>query len=132
MAHDWSSEGFDWRDASLDEALAADWLRNERLWRRGRGRGRQVPEGYNLDLDAWANQLVETDLDPERGWQLVLTMVGMAEDDEDLRAIGDGPLWLLRRNHAGFLPRITDRATQDPKLHRALQVTESWGPLRPD
>lgn len=127
MAIDWGAEGFDWRDTSLDEALAAEWLQNERLWRRGHGRGRRVPEGYNLDVDGWARQLVETDLDPERGWQLVFAMVRKAEDDEDLRVIGDGPLYLLIRNHTSFVPMVTQRAAEDPRLQKALQVVESWG-----
>ena len=127
MTIDWGAEGFDWGDTSLDESLAVEWLQNERLWRRGNtGRGR-VPEGYNLDIDGWARELVETDLDPERGWQLVLNMVRKAEDNEDLRQIGDGPLYLLVRNHPEFLQRVQEAAGGDPRLQKALDATESWG-----
>ena len=31
-SHDWSDSGVDWRDATRDPYLAADWLVNNRSW----------------------------------------------------------------------------------------------------
>jgi hypothetical protein len=83
---DWSNDGIDWRDATHDAAMASDWLRNQRLglehvrlhprprgWYdldlEGKMRlGAGLPDGYDLDLDARMLELLQQDLDPERGW----------------------------------------------------------------
>jgi hypothetical protein len=129
MGVDWGADTFDWRNSSLDKVLATEWLRNERLWRGlPRARHPRVPDGYDLAFDGWARELVMSDLDPERGWRLVLLMVESAEDDKDLSEIGDGPLYELLKNHEEFLPRARDGASTDPRFRKALDATTSWNP----
>ena len=120
-SEDWSFEGVDWRDATKDAIMARDWLANERLYR---GRGPGVPAGYNLDLDARVLELVLTDLDPERGWHLVLTLLGMAEDKEDFTKVAIGPLETFVREHGhAFYDRIDERVQSDEAFRRAVMMT---------
>ncbi|MBV8528973.1 MAG: hypothetical protein JOZ75_11710 [Candidatus Dormibacteraeota bacterium] len=120
-SEDWSDEGVDWRDATKDASMARDWIANERLYR---GHGPAVPAGYNMDLDARVLELVLTDLDPERGWSLVLMFLGMTEDEEDFKTVAIGPLETFVREHGdAFYDRIDERVQADEAFRRAVMMT---------
>jgi hypothetical protein len=125
---DWSSGGVDWRDAAEDDRMARDWLRNERLWHDNRGPAEKVPPGYDLALDARVSELVQTDLDPERAWNLLMALFRSASDERDVAAIALGPLDMFVRNHGdAFYARIDLLAKTDVSFLAALQKTlEGW------
>ncbi len=118
MKVDWGADDFEWRDTSLDERLAIEWLENERLWRNRPTCSKGVPAGYDLDLEGWALQLVMGDLDPERAWRLVMTLVQHASDEQDLSNIGIGPPESLLRNHAEITSRVRAAAETDLRLSK--------------
>jgi hypothetical protein len=128
---DWTSDGIDWNDASQDEQMARGWLHNERRWR-DKGYGpKSVPAGYDLDLDGRVRELVQTELDPERGWNLLMMMFRLAADDEDIKAIALGPLDEFVRNHGdAFYERIDKRTEEDYKFRSALASTLGGWPGR--
>jgi hypothetical protein len=127
----WSSGGEDWRDAGLDARLATEWLRNERLWGDGRPHCEGIPAGYDLDLDARVSELVQTDLDPERGWRLLLTLLRLAEDERDIAAVALGPLETFVRNHGDTMYQHIDRlAKPHTRLLAALERTTGGWPGR--
>ena len=117
---EWDPENFDWRDDSLDEQLAKDWLANERLWW---GQDPKVmPDGYDLNVAGWAQELVQTDLAPERGWRLILRALNLALDDGERSHTAITLLETFLREHAeAFLPQIESAAKADPRFVTALR-----------
>jgi hypothetical protein len=131
---DWSENGVDWRDATHDEEMARNWLRNRRL---GIEHARQHPrppgfyaldadarfklltnqglaDGYDLDLDARVLELLQQDLDPERGWGLVLTLLQLSQDSTDRVIVMDAMLTFVRNHRDAFYDRIVGRLASEP------------------
>jgi hypothetical protein len=142
---DWSSEGIDWRDAAYDPAMASDWLLNQRLgldhvrlYPRPEGwysldfeekmrQGAGLPDGYDLDLDDRVLELLQTDLDPERGWRLVLTLLEIAQDSEDRDSVLDAVLTFVRNHHDAFYNRIVERLGVDPFYEPLVaRIQQGW------
>jgi hypothetical protein len=126
---DWSSSGIDWRDATRDADMARGWLENERRWRNHDRAAKGVPAGYDLDLDARVQELAATDLDPERGWRLVLSLLSLAEDDRDVSVIGMGPLREFVRFHGHtFSDRIEKEEHSNAHFRRGLETATALWP----
>ena len=89
------------------EEWAAIWLRYE-------------SEKRNEDFWAW-DELTWTVADaPERAWPVILELVRQATD-EQLGAIGAGPIEQLVQNHvAAFVDRIEAQVFRDPRFQEAL------------
>jgi hypothetical protein len=107
---DWSSDGVDWRDESLDDAMARDWLR--------------ATHGPNLvATDVWDRvlELTQTDLDPPRGWRLTKRLVELADGDEELWNVGAEALANIVRNHEKLVAVELEHLYQtDPKWRQAF------------
>ena len=131
-SEDWSGRGVDWRDTSKDERMAKDWIQNERLHSPAATAEQRIPDGYSLDLDDRVRELVLTDLDPERGWRLVLTLLRLAEDDAALTNVALGPLETFVTNHRDqFHGQIRRQAREDARFRQALSKTlTGWTALR--
>lgn len=111
MRHDWSSEGVDWRDESMDEEMARDWLR-----------GTHDPDSGDRDrVFSRVFELVESNLDPPRGWRLTKKLVELAHDDNELFEIGSRVLAMLVTWHEDLVGvELADLARSDPKYRQAL------------
>jgi len=117
---DWSGRGVDWRDATKDTEMAQDWLANERLWGASRD---AVPAGYDLDIIDRVRELTMGDLDRDRGWRLIVTLLHLAADDRDLGNVARQPLEEFIREHGdAFYDQIDQLATSDPRVQRALTM----------
>jgi len=117
-------------DDGTDQALAAAWLANERLWLRHDPDLRSVPDGYDIDLKGQVLELMQTALDPLRGARLVLKLLELAEDESDLRSIGSDPLETLLRNHADRFAAWADQlAGSSPRFRAALGHSYPHGPV---
>jgi hypothetical protein len=142
---DWSSTGVDWRDATHDSAMASDWLRNQRLGREHvrlhpRPRGwyaldleekmrlsAGLPDGYDLDLDARVLELLQQDLDAERGWRLVLTLLQLPQSSEDRISVMDAVLTFVRNHRDAFYDRILERLGSEPFYQPLVaRIQQGW------
>ena len=142
---DWSGDGIDWRDATHAAAMASDWLRNQRLGREHvrlhpRPRGwydldleekmrlsSGLPDEYDLDLDARVLELLQEDLDPERGWRLLLTLLQLPQDSEDRVSVMDAVLTFVRNHRDAFYDRILDRLGPEPFYqHLVTRIQQGW------
>lgn len=112
--------------------MAKDWIQNERLHVGAATGGERIPQGYSLDLDQRVRELVFTDLDPERAWRLVLTLLRLAEDDADVTNVALGPLETFVTNHGDqFHKQIRRQGREDARFRRALAKTlTGWTALR--
>jgi hypothetical protein len=116
-----TAEGFDGSDEGLDQALAAAWLENERLYVRPNPDDHSLPDGYDVNIQGQVLELMQTDLDPLRGARLVLKLLALAEDEGDLGSIGRGPLETLVRNHSDYFAAWADQlAETNPRFRAAL------------
>jgi hypothetical protein len=110
MGLDWSSGGVDWRDESLDDAMARDWLR--------------ATHGTNfVATDVWDRvlELTQSDLDPPRGWRLTKRLVQLAESDKELWNVGADALANMVRNHEKLVAvELEQLYRTDPKWRRAF------------
>ncbi|MDQ6945732.1 MAG: hypothetical protein M3256_05520 [Actinomycetota bacterium] len=82
---------------------------------------------------AWEVMADLADDDPERGWALLLRVIGLADmEGEALCAAGSDCLENLFRNHRPrFIDRIEHEARHDPKFRQALAcVWSEKNPLR--
>lgn len=93
VQHDWGSHGIDWRDESMDDEMAQDWLRaiHDPL------------SDDSSDVMGRVMELVQTGLDPPRGWRLTKRLIELADDDNELRAIGRTILTQLLFWHADLV-----------------------------
>lgn len=104
-------------------ALARRWLVNNR-------RGRKHYEDLDIDLDDDVLGLMITDLDPERGWKVVLELLQIAETEEDIGSIAVALLEPLLREHGPrFVDRTDEMAGRDPRFRRALRGIYVHGPI---
>ncbi|SRR5258708_37390392 len=100
-------------DENLD--LASRWLSHMR-------RVRDQQEELDIDLDDAVMEFMITDIDPQRGWDIVTTMIQLAETDRDIRVIAAGPLESLLREHSDLLAERTERmARTDARFCKALK-----------
>jgi hypothetical protein len=119
MTLDWSSDGVDWRDESLDDAMARDWLSATHL----RDLPANNPRHDEID-DVWerVRELTQSDLDPPRGWRLVKRLVELAQNDRELWHIGRVPLAAMVRNHGSLVAGELERLYRaDPKWRQAFE-----------
>jgi len=86
-----------------DDDLAEAWLANERLYNDREPDGHSVPAGYDFEVDSRVSQRVIDGVDASRGAHLIEAMLAAARDEEDLKAIGIGPLENLLRDHGDTL-----------------------------
>lgn len=122
MAQDWSSEGVDWRDESLDGAMARDWLRAS-----------HDPDFSSSDVCYRVLELTQSDLDPPRAWRLVKELIRQAQDDRELWRIGRGPLSNVAQYHPEVVGgELVQLVRTDPKYCRALdgQMSRELNELR--
>jgi hypothetical protein len=111
---DWSGEGVDWRDESLDDAMAHDWLRATQH--------RHNDESYDDEVWERVRELTQSDLDPSRGWRLVKRLVELADDDKELWQIGRDPLGAMLRNHESLIAAELERLYRtDPKWRQVFE-----------
>ena len=73
-----------------------------------------LPDGYDLDLEARVLELLQEDLDPERGWRLVLTLLQLPQDSEDRVSVMDAVLTFVRNHRVDFYDRILERLRPEP------------------
>jgi hypothetical protein len=110
MGVDWSSEGVDWRDESLYDEMAHDWLR--------------ATHGPNLfATDVWDRvlELTQSDLDPPRAWRLTKRLVELAEGDTELWYVGREALAEMVRNHEKLVAGELEYLYRtDPKWRQAF------------
>jgi hypothetical protein len=141
---DWSDRGVGWRDATHDEEMASDWLRNRRLamdhvrlhprpagWHdldfEEKLRLAEAPAGYDDDLDARVLELLQEDLDPERGWRLVLTLLRLADDGLDQGIVFDAVRTFVRNHRDAFYDRIVERLGSEPFYKPFVaRIEEGW------
>lgn len=111
MGLDWSAQGVDWRDESLDEAMARDWL--------------EATHGPNhIASDVWDRvlELTQTDLDPPRGWRLAKSLVELAKTDRELWLIGADVLATIAREHESLvLAELEELYRTDSKWRQAFK-----------
>lgn len=108
--------------------MARDWLANQRLYRIRPG-DPSLPEGYSLDLDDRVLELMITGLDPERGWQLLLTLLRLAEDEGDVTQVAiRAPESFASEHHDEFLVRARDELALNPRFAEALSYTMAGWP----
>jgi hypothetical protein len=84
-------------------------------------------ETNNPDL-FWAfEEVLEIcDSDPERAWQLTLTLIAKASNPKSLSYVAAGPLEDLLKNHGSVvIDRVEIAARRDPKFRLAL--CDVWG-----
>lgn len=75
---------------------------------------------YEQTFWAWTTVNDLIDEEPERGWEVILLLVGRSDDDA-LGAIGAGPLEdLIRVHHHAFVDRIEAEAARDVAFRAAL------------
>jgi hypothetical protein len=126
---DWSADGVGWQDSSTDIAMAADWLENERLYPSRESSNNEIPHGYDMNLEARVDELVQTDLDPERGWRLVNTLIRMAANEDDRWNVAAGPLAEFVRLHGdAFYEEIDEAAKTNTDFRWALTKTLAGWP----
>lgn len=119
MGLDWSSEGVDWRDESLDDAMARDWLRATQV----RDLPADDPKLEEID-DVWSRvlELTQSDLDPPRGWRLLKRLVELAKNDRELWHIGRNPLSAMVVNHESLVASELEQLYRtDPKWRQAFE-----------
>ena len=122
MTENWSSDGVDWRDESLDPAMARDWLRAS-----------HEPDFADSDICYRVLELTQSDLDPPRAWRLVKELVVQANDDKELWHIGRQPLSYMVQYHPDVVGDELERLVRcDPKYRRALegQISKELHDLR--
>ena len=111
MGLDWSSEGVDWRDESLDDAMARDWL--------------EATHGPSrVPMDVWDRvlELTQTDLDPPRGWRLAKRLVELATTDRELWLVGRDVLATIAREHWGLIAaELEELYRTDQKWRQAFE-----------
>jgi hypothetical protein len=89
--------------------LARRWLLNSR-------RG-EDPKDRDIDLDDDVLELMVTDLDPERGWRVIIESLRLAETESDILSIAVALLEPLLREHgARFVGRTEDMAGSAPRF----------------
>ena len=117
----WGSDGVDWRDESLDAAMAGDWLR-----------ACHEPDFAASDVCYRVLELTQSDLDPPRGWRLVKELFRQAKDD-DLWQLGRRVLSTIVQKHPEVVGDELEKLIRtDPKYRRALdgQMSRELGDLR--
>lgn len=110
MTQNWRSEGVDWRDESLDGAMARDWLRAS-----------HEPDFESSDVCYRVLELTQSDLDPPRAWRLVKELFRQAKDARELWQIGSDPLSTIVKYHPEVVgDELVHLIRTDPKYRRAL------------
>src|SRR5437773_2816064 len=111
LRHNWGSDGIDWRDESMDDEMARDWLRAV-----------HDPLKENSgEVIARVLELVQTDLDPSRGWRLTKRIVELAEDDGELDSVGRRILGPLLKWHEALVgSELAELIRSDRRFKRAF------------
>lgn len=111
LRHDWGREGIDWRDASMDNEMAQDWLRATH----------SQENEKSQDVFARVRELVQTDLDPARGWRLTKRIVQLAEDEPELRTVGRQILSPLLKWHEDLVgAELAELVRTDSRFRQAF------------
>jgi len=112
IRHDWSAAGIDWRDASKDDEMARDWLRAVH----------DLESGAGDDVLDRVFELVESNLDPPRGWRLATRLVEHAQDDIEFFQIGNRVLPMLLKWHESLVgDELAELIRTNPKYRRAIK-----------
>jgi hypothetical protein len=78
---------------------------------------------------AWEEVLEITDSDPERAWELTLSLVAKASNPRTLSYVAAGPMEDLLNNHgSAVIDRVEIAARRDSKFRLAL--CDVWGTSR--
>lgn len=76
----------------------------------------------STDVYNRVQELVQSDLDPGRGWRLVQVLVEIADSDRQLRLIGSEAISPLIANHSELVDgELATLARGDVKFRRAIQ-----------
>jgi hypothetical protein len=122
MSMNWGSDGVDWRDESLDAAMAGDWLRAS-----------HEPNFEASDVFYRVLELTQSDLDPSRAWRLVKELFRQANADKELWQIGSEALSTIVQYHPDIVgDELGHLIRTDPKYRRALdgQISRELSDLR--
>ena len=112
IEHDWSGNGIDWRDESKDAAMAKDWLRAVH----------RLDSAAGDDVLARVFELMESNLDPPRGWRLAKQLVEYASDDTEFFQIGNRVLPMLLKWHEDLVgDELAELVRTNPKYRRAMK-----------
>lgn len=112
IRNDWSSGGIDWRDTSKDDAMAQDWLKASH----------SVGAHGSQPVLGRVFELVESNLDPPRGWRIAKRLLDYADDDTEFFQIGHRILPMLLRWHKDLVDdELAMLMRLHPRFRRALQ-----------
>jgi hypothetical protein len=113
----------DFPDSSEEIELARRWLDNRRADRIDAGPPDLEPDDRVLELTL-------TDVDPERGWRVVIALLRAAQTEQDLTDVAIGPLETLLREHGTeFLHRTEQLANSDQRFRKALKMIYPHGDI---
>jgi hypothetical protein len=91
---------------------------------------RDRQETLDIDLDDALMEFMLTDIDPERGWEIVVALFQLAGTERDIRVIAAGPLESLLREHGELLVGRVERvARTDSRFREALRGIYRNGPI---
>jgi hypothetical protein len=110
--HDWSSSGIDWRNESMDDEMAEDWLRASH----------HPEDASSIEVSDRVLELVESDLDPPRGWRITKRLIESARTDDEFYRIGSDVLSQVVENHEGLVgEELAELLRSDARYQRAVK-----------